>query len=709
MNRDSELSRYIDPIKEYYIQTEKMINTIYGYRPENKEIIKKIVKRKAIDPMVRGIEKKVNGNLDSLKKDTKLSLMLESIREKRLNTSATFSLFLPVDVKLSLVAKFITEQLAYRKRLKREMFDAKLNGMLKTYLMKYAQQKMVKQGLLDISGGMSVMGSPLYAQSAHPVMTSTIRAITSLSNACNERFIGGNLAFFTPDHALVNFLSIESYLQRKPEKLKALKDTIERYQLKIPTVEDVVHKAKRCYKLYSNNPDETRFLTYVEKSDPISRAGFCYYGDLKTLRELNETFIYNFLNELTVKVHGDTDQPTKAIYKFSEPIRILAGQICYEETKGLGTDIEKIKKAGAFGVLYHTCIHIQKVTEKYWDFFGLAMTDNIPPSVSAMPKFIRRVVAVSNTDSSCASVDEFITWYTKGDVRLNAKTAAIAGAIIYQATLTIHHAVKVFSINMNTDLKDVGRLSMKSEMSWVHLTVSMNMKNHYYCGTYIAEGNIFAKTQLDVSGAHLINATLPKEVIQTRTDLMNEIGYCVENNKMMRYATVIATITKLERVIYDTLKEGVDLKYYQIKQIKSVFTYALGEEAAPYLHYLFWDRVFKPSKGDVGSIPYTAVRVLTKLPNKTALNAWIATIKDSYIRENVVDWLAFSKKTDVNHFDLPRVNISTKGMPDEILRVIDYERIITNSCSPIYVVLETLGIVIPENMTLTEYIYGGFY
>ena len=223
-------------------------------------------------------------------------------------------------------------------------------------------------------------------------------------NANNEKLLSGNRHYWKPDLVINNIISITQNTDY--EKFQAV---VNKYSLKLPTVQEVMDMVLYSTDLYWNNrPAEDNIRALVERLTPIQRAAFMYTGDLYHVAKLNNEFMRGFLGELSSLTVGQTDNPIEKLQSYPEAYVLLGHQICSSEMRGKGKDYKAIKDSQELQTLVATTAHIHSTINKYADFIEVIfVSDNTPASVPYFPSSIRRAALTSDTDSTIFTVQEF--------------------------------------------------------------------------------------------------------------------------------------------------------------------------------------------------------------------------------------------------------------------------------------------------------------
>jgi hypothetical protein len=163
----------------------------------------------------------------------------------------------------------------------------------------------------------------------------------------------------------------------------------------------------------------------------------------------------------------------------------------------------------------------------------------------------------------------------------------------------------------------------------------------------------------------------------------------------------IDKVLEAEELIMDKLKEASPdvLKLEKIKEAKS---YKLEPNDSPYLHHMLWEEVFEETYGKAPDPTYMAIKIPTTINSKGEMKLFLDSLEDQVFAKKFSKFLTDKKKDTIKTFRLPLILIYNRGIPDEIVPIIDKKRVVLDNCKVLYIVLESLGFYLKESMTLTE-------
>jgi len=389
------------------------------------------------------------------------------------------------------------------------------------------------------------------------------------------------------------------------------------------------------------------------------------------------------------------------LHAIDENIVNFVHHIFFHDLKGKGKDYSKMAGTLIPESIYLTCLATMDTLKRYQLFFNaFFLTTIMPVNSFRLKHMVRRTVVLSDTDSTCFTLDEWVKWYKDGVFHVDGETIAIGGAVSYITTQVIVNFLRILSCNLNVDAGLVDKLGMKNEFLWL-AHVPAEVSKHYYAYTVLQEGTVLTKPEIEIKGVHLKNSTVPKFVIEDGKALMQSILEKVSSNQPLHFGTIAKRIVELERTIRESVFAGESV-FLKKSKINAAESYVQEADKSPYARHTFWSEVFAPTYGEVPPPPYEVVKIPTKVQSKTALNTWLASIENVELRTRLLDWLVRNNKKDLPTIYLNDTYVKGSGIPAEILSVIDIERIVLDVTIQHRVILETMGIVLYKDRLVGE-------
>lgn len=693
--------RRLDPIGQYVEQATKYLQQRTGCeQSEARQHVLSQLKENAAgtlrDPLVSYYLRGDNGDeeVDHLP----LSKYIKAVVEENEILAPSFTAYLHPSVKESILVRYTDRNVKLRSIAKKEKFKAKQQKDFVRMVFKDNEQNNRKIKNNSLSGLFVAKGSVLCNPTAHSTLTSITRTGTSLVNASNERMVAGSRHYWSPEIVINNLAVAMTYCNE--DQINA---AIKEFGLVYPTHDDTMRCIQWSTDLYWK---DRRRMEEIEKvvfsMTDVQRAAFVYSGDLYHLRELNPQVIKNFIFEMAEKVEGHLENPLEVMKTLDSSIIILAHQICKSEVEGKGTDYELMEKEGILPTLILTACHVMDTLVKYRNLIQAFFTTlMLPPSVAYVPTMIRRSAVLSDTDSSCYSVDEWIVW-SRGKMIFDDRTFALGGVVGFMAAQVVTHLLAVFSANINVAKDRLHTLAYKGEWVWSVMD-PMNVAKHYFARAVIQEGNVFEDPELELKGVHLKSSSIPKFISHDVVEWINHIQDVVTSNKLLSMRELLTHVINIELKIKDSLLKG-ELDFYRLSKIKEAEAYSKSETESPYLHHLLWEEVFEPKYGRIEPPVYMVIKVPTTMENPTDVVTWLKGLEDQDFANRMADWMTKMGKRNIATFYISTNYLSANGMPKELVSIIDVRRIILDLTNVYRIILESLGFYAKPGLLVSEFV-----
>lgn len=691
----SSYTRKIDTVNQYVEQASCFLELMTG---KSKQICSEFVKNSlrnkesnpgVCDPAVEYLERQANG--DREKKQTTLTRYITEALTADELIAPTLTTYLSTKVKESLLVAYVDENIAARSKAKKQAFAAKAAKQYDLAEVKNIEQTNKKLSNNAVSGAHVSASTPLFNKTAHSTLTSTCRTTSGYGNANNEKFLSGNRHYYSSDIVINNIVSIVSNID-----YVKLAQVVEKYKLKELSVDeclDCVFFSSDTY--WVSDTGKKAIRRVIEKLTPIQRQAFVYIGDMYHLMIHNSEMVHGLVGGLLQKVKGSCSDPLSIIKDAREDVINLAQQICSEEMMGKGKDHQSLLGTEQLDTLALTIENINSTLSTYGDLIGaLWVTNNVPASVAYFPESVRRSALTSDTDSTIFTVQDWVQWYC-GDIGFQQTHMSVAAVMIFLASQTITHVLAIMSANFGISNKRLHDIAMKNEYKF-DVFVPTQVAKHYYATMSCQEGNVFDKLKGEIKGVHLKSSNAPAKITKQATVMMEEIIKTVMAGNKIKILDLLKEIGDLERNIIKFISEG-KLEYFRLAQIKSAESYKSGAVSSPYKHHVFWNEIFAKKYGAISEPPYTCIKVSTVLDNATATANWVANMTDKTIAARVQAWMTKNNRVDLPTILLSVDIISNKGIPEELLSIIDTRTMVSDLSRIFYIILETLGYFIAND------------
>lgn len=642
------------------------------------------------DPNVMFLERQENG--DRKKQITKLSEYINDAVKERDLIAPTLTTYLHPARKPSLLVNFIDGNVKARGAAKKAQFAAKVAGDKPTETIKKIEQTNKKLNNNSISGAHVSASTPLFNRTAHSTLTSNCRSTSGYGNANNEKFLCGNRHYWAPDIIRNNIISIINH-----SDYAAIKLAMDEFGIRHPTVDETMECITYSSDLYWNGADEhARLRQLVESLTDIERSAFVYTGDLYHLMRFNDEVVRKFVTKLSMRIDVVHPDPKTVIANAPEDHRHLASQICSQEVKG--TSVKDIEDTPAHGIYASTVENIDKVLQQYRNLIrGFWVTSNIPASVAVFPDSIRRSAITSDTDSTIFTVQDWVIWH-EGRLAFDPKACGVAATMIFLASQTITHVLARMSVNFGIEEKRLHQIAMKNEFYFPVFTPTQVAK-HYYALTGVQEGNVFKEYEKEIKGVHLKSSNAPKMIMDDAKKMMDFIMMKIINEEKISIKHILTWVADIERNVVQSIKKGGH-EYFRKGQIKTPDSYKDGADAAAYHQYTLWRDVFAIKYGEVPHPPYMSIKISADLSTPSKTKLWMDSITDRALVSRLEIWLAKNNRKHMGStFMLPEQCISSIGIPEEIMVIVDVRKILLDTTKVFYILLETLGVYMLNSNT----------
>lgn len=695
--------RDLSPIAEYIRQSAFFLMKMTGMAFEAaKAIIIERMRSKTgsfanlRDPVVQHFERKENGDSEVAYK--KLTEYLAEVKRRNLILVPTGTAYLPPEVMRSPLSQFMEVNKRKRSKAKKASQAAKAAGDMVGFEMKDNEQQNAKTFNNATSGTFATKGSPLHNPTAHNTLTSITRSVSSVGNATNEKLLGGNRHYRNSTITLNNIVSIASDIDSE-----GIRAAIQMFGMCYPTVDQTMECIKYSTDLYwHDNRQLAKIRRFVETLTDVERAGVVYIGDLYHIRKFNPEVVRTLLLRLSHRDRTKTyprDVAMNIMRQGDEQIVNFVHQACMSAARGIGKDYTKLSDENLF-LMASMVENATQVVSDYKTFFqSFFLTRHMPVSAAYIPNMIRRVVVLSDTDSTMFSCDEFVQWQF-GDVVFNDDSFAFSGAVAYIATQCIGHGLAVLSGNMGVERDKKFLLAMKPEFLF-GLHCQTSVAKHYFSAVMVKEGNVYKEIEPEIKGVHLKSSASPRSIIEPAQAMMQEIMTRILSNEKIAIYDIIERVIGVEKMIRDSVLNSGTEFFKQIK-IKPADAYSDGPDRSPYKHHVDWQNIWAPSYQLMPEPTYSCIKIPTVLNNRTSILMWLERIEDDGLRKRLGAWVLEKKKTSINTLYMSYDFVVGFGIPKEVLPIIDWRRIVLDLTNIYRMILETLGFFPKKGMLLME-------
>lgn len=628
---------------------------------------------------------------DREKREMPLDEFWQMVRDNRQILSPSQTAYLHPDQLKSILAIFISGNLAKRNKAKGEQLAAERAGDMALKAIKNSAQTTFKIKNNALSGAHSSPYTILWNKSSHSTLTSGCRVATSYGNANNEKFLYGNRHYWSPIITKNNLISIVTH-----SNFELINDVMVKYELRHPTVDEVMGMIERSSNSYWRGEElMAPIRKLVERFSDIERSAVMFTGDLYHLSNVNPGFVRKFLSEMATRtdVPLSPEECDEWVKKMDGDLIAFVSMLCPDCLFNPETEkyeaLKDVKRPEARGILiangkriYNTQMYYADIIRAFWT------TDNLPSSINYLPNIIRRGVITSDTDSTIFSVSRWPIWFYDSE-DITKESMAISSTMIYLTSKIIIHILAKFSANCGVAQQDIFRLAMKNEF-FMPVFGQTSRAKHYCAFVTMQEGTMKKEMEFDVKGVAMRSSNVPPEIMAQSHDLMRAIMTKVTEGKKISLRSVLRRVALIENEIRQSVTTG-NYRYLKRMNINERKAYK-AENGGNYRHYEFWESVFSAKYGTAPEPPYRAIKISLDIKNKTQMRAWIDSIEDRAIAKNLETWvLEKSSNGTIGSLLLPELNLQATGVPKEIIPVIDIRNLISQTMESFYLVLEQIG------------------
>jgi len=643
------------------------------------------------DPRVR-CTKRVKGsrNIEVIR----FSEYLGEVSEKNYILSPSLTVLLPPRILRSKIGKYMEKLAKLRASDKAGEKEAQMRRDKDMENYKRNMQTCRKLRANSTSGAMVSDSTPLFNKTGHSVLTSTCRSGTGYGNSHNERFITGNRHYWAMDIVYSSLSTICRYTD-----MKALRKTINKYNLVIPTVEDVMDCITYSLFLYHPRANLTTLRTMVDRLTDMERAAFVYIGDLYHLKKHNPEIVRTLLTKLIVIAESADRSYLTAKVDFDEAIMTLASIVCSDYlNKRMVKDV-RVDDEDVYLRIVGTYLHIEKELEGYGDLIeSLWRSDNAPISVAKLPNSIRRAAIVSDTDSTIFTVQKWVEWFYDGHIPFHTEAKAVSNSIVYMTSQIVRHFLALMSSNAGVEKDKIFSLNMKNEFFFEIFFMSPRAK-HYAARQLIKEGNVLPDPVLELKGVEYRDSNVPAHVNALIRDTLNWIFDEISSKGKVSVMKILKVVYEVETAIEQSILDR-KIDYLRRARVKPPEGYIDGEDQHAYQSYVMWQEVFAPKYGTSPEPEYRAVSFGVDLSSKTKLQRWLAGIKDKELVGRMQNWLNTVERDKLTNIYLPEEIVLGTGIPEEFDGIIDIQKSIFGCSRSFYLILAAFGIyLINDNLT----------
>jgi len=624
---------------------------------------------------------------------TPLASYLDKLNQEEAVVAPTLTSYIANKKYESFQSQMITDRLAWRKRVKKDMYAKRAEGFDEEALYADLLQVAIKTGNNSVSGIYAVQGTALFNKTAHSTLTSTTRVTTNIVNVCYERLLSGSLLLISKDSP-INYIT--AMLVEYETKSDAIINIINKYNLMLPTVELVADYLTSNVSKYVVGYDDALLKSYLAELDSYQLAFIYYGGSLWNLAKSNRKLIEPILATMTTPSTDETldrDACLAIIDNAHEGILNATHHVHSELLAGEGTNHKSMELA----TLRCIAAQVNLITNLLVMYIDLIMTlviiDTVAPNLAYTPYMCRSSIVASDTDSSITTVFNWTQWMY-GHIYPNQEGLSLTGVLACIAGIVSDDVLRQLSTNLGVHTTGLDIIEMKSEYTVLALAIQ-NLTKTYAQHIAVQEGNVYKEPKLIVKGVHLKSSNSPKHIIDDAHKLLRHILSTMASSKQINLQSIISWIIDKERDVIKSVLKG-DSKYLRQLTINNADNY---KHSSPLKNNSGWADYWQ---GLIHiTLPTAFYKIPTTLNNKTALKEYVAALPNNR-RHLVNKWLIARKKINLPTIYVPKDYVEAHGLPKELEHIVDIKRILSDVCNIYYIILISLRYYKPKELTLLE-------
>jgi len=696
----------IDTLATYKDKTIKFLQTKHKYSlQEATDLTDQIIKDNLVDPKIKVYHRPYGE--DTHEDEISYLDMIKNVYNNGRIMVPSGTVYENPAVRLSYIAAQLMIWLKERAIIKKESFVERMKGNNELADELKDQQLIIKRKANSVSG-LFASFSHLRSKSTHYTLTSTTAMATSIANASNERFLAGNYHFRNPEVAIDYMVSVLTGTD-----YSLFTRTINQYGLVTITPNDLNKIIKESCMLYFRPIKFKKVEEYINTLSDIECTMVAYSGSLYNIRLFNSGFVFQFFNSVIEAEPADTTLDTFEKYvdymsKVPEDIRNAVHHAEFEELRGVRNGYIKTDENDKdynidTQVLNKVVGKAKKLTnniEFYEDLTNVILHCNImPPDPAYLPNMSRRVIVLSDTDSTCFTSEEWIDWYSnmvKGFVYPDAMgVMAIVGTLAIRA---LSYYILQYSRLMGIGEEQETRIAMKNEFSWSVFIRASNAAKHYIADTVAVEGNIYPKSVREVKGANLKGVgnspTVLKKLYEMADSFMSRIITDAGNpeNITSDVKEFVDLYKELKIELLEQVYSG-DTSVLKTLTVKPPENYSNHDPYKSNCRYLLiWNSLFS----DLYNAEYDEIFVKISLKVEKArdlevfLNELKPIIGEAKVEEGR-EVLRRLNRISLSVFYVPKKYLDNNKLPPILKKWLNAEILLEKTLKPVSIFLEALG------------------
>lgn len=551
-------------------------------------------------------------------------------------------------------------------------------------------QASTKIFLNSAPGAMGSPHNPLYDLPGYNAITAIARHSVKYGYAHVERLVEGNLYLRTYTDVVNYCLGLLRVIPTTWQQVLTI------HLLHIPSVAELVTYFSNSLKYYCLVIPTEAITAFVSRLTPADRAFVFYAGNLRHLVRANDALFRTFFQKLfAIAPQIDPTVDPVSVFRFEHDLLAMVTSLNYDL---LGKDPETDMYFELDQAVIHNpdgvrrIISVAKTMEAHLQsledlLVAVFRVDTDLPNVQNHDNMIRRCVIVSDTDSVIFSNQSMVEWYS-GAVTFEKSSYEINAITVYVISQTLEHIFARQSCGFGMVGTDITMIAMKNEFLYP-IMMRAPIKKHYAGISTIQEGKLLAVPKKDIKGLQFRSSTLSRLTNKTTEDFLNWVLTTIMRDVKISIAEIYEKVAQFELAVHTSLLSG-EKTFLQTMSVKNQEDY-VDADITGYFYYDLWESVFVPEFDHI-QLPNKCYKIPLKhngriLTDPTFVAGWQAAYPSCYERYQA--FFAARPKKQISSLLLPPTLMS---IPEFLRPAVDVRAIIHTNCTPLYLVLEALGI-----------------
>lgn len=598
----------------------------------------------------------------------------------------------------------IDAKLKERKVYKGIMLQAKAAGdAVKTNTYNLLQSS-TKIFVNSAPGAMNSRFNILYDKPGFNSITSISRHSVKTGYAHTERLIAGNIY-------LTNLDEVQAYCLRLSEVMPSdIGETIHRFKLYIPTIEEVTEHFVSCVAHYMLVPPRDAIRKFVSLFSPEERTFFLYAGSIKTLFGYNSAVFKRFLENFFIKDYVVPEGiQLDDIKSIDEMLLAMITSLYYEmygrNAKGNWRNLSEAAKENPQSILKTIVIarHMEAMFAEYSRVFQTFIkVEHDFANTGSYQNLVRKCVIISDTDSVIFTTQDLVAWRC-GKMMFTPEAYEMNAFSVYVIQKSLEHVFARLSCGFGMIGKDIYRIAMKNEFLYPAM-MRTTIRKHYIGIILIQEGKLLPKPTNDTKGLQFRSSVLSSDTTK-RAEEFN-VGILQEyiNTGEVSSTRLLNEVADFEAGLYKSLAGG-ERDYLQLVSVKTAENYADPSKTS-YFYYEMWQQVFAPKFG-VMEIPSKTYKLPLIGKGKVLTHPQFLNRLRAYDQDTHDRLLQFLKDNPTKSPSMLLIPSTLTTVPEILRQIIDIRGIIYANASPFYLGLSALGFA--YNFKNGKYIVSDFF